>query len=216
MQKLFISFLILFTPLFFFSQKKEADTIYIQFDYTKERHYEKKNDTLFIKKDNDQKIYIEKNRNSDNYKYLNDFNDFRVRTSSKKLKTLNFSEKWIRIYRYKKSYILYSPCDWMNDTKIFIDDKKIQFKNSEISEFKIKSIKKKDENIFIRYSKSKNSKKTILKIHPVDKDLGIYEFTFYDGLENYKYLMVNEKNYLKYDIIVNDCTKSKLKEFEFD
>jgi hypothetical protein len=102
------------------------------------------------KNDIHQKIYIVKNKSSDYYKDLNYFQDFAAIGTKEKTNRFELSNKWIRIYKYKGQYILYVPCDLMNDTKIVIDDEKIQLKASEIVDYKIKCIKKKGENIIIK------------------------------------------------------------------
>lgn len=170
------------------------------------------NDTLFIKKDNHQKIYIEKNKNSNYYKDLNNFKDFAAINTKEKINQVGLSTKWIRIYKYKGKYILYAPCDWMNDTKIMIDDNKIQFKNAETVDHKIKCIKKRDENVIIKYKDRFLKKNVLLRIIPVDKEKGIYQF----DTKRFQYIMVEADKYQNFDILVNECIDSKLKEFKFD
>jgi len=174
---------------------------------------EKNNDTIFIKNEKHHKIYIEKNRNSDWYKYIAEFRDFNTEFSSEKIIQFGLKSRWMRIYKYQGEYFLYAPCDWMYDTKIIMNDTKFQIQNSETVIFDIKSIKKSTDNIFIKCKNPSNKEKTLLKIHPVDKNLGIYEFIFSDKFETYKYLMLDADNYLNYDIIVNYCTDSKTNEF---
>lgn len=64
----------------------------------------------------------------------------------------------------------------MNDTKIVIDDEKIQLKASEIVDYKIKCIKKKGENIIIKQKDPFLKKNILLKISPINKEKGIYRF----------------------------------------
>lgn len=171
-----------------------------------------KNDTIFIKNDKSQKIFIESNRDSDYYKYLDDFKNFKI--------TKNYSnimnQKWIRIYNYNSGYFLYAPCDWTYDTKIIIDRKYLQIKNSEISHYKIKHIKKKNDEILVKYSDPYSPKKLNLKIIPIDKKLGIYRFIFEDSVMKVEYMMIQAQKNKNFDIIVNDCKYEKTKEFEFD
>lgn len=175
--------------------------------------YSQKNDTIFIKNDIHQKIYIVKNKSSDYYKDLNYFQDFAAIGKKEKTNQFELSNKWIRIYKYKGQYILYVPCDLMNDTKIVIDDEKIQLKASEIVDYKIKCIKKKGENIIIKYKDPFLKKNILLKISPINKEKGIYRFKVN---KEFEYLMLEADKYQNFDILVNDCIDNKLQEFKFN
>lgn len=173
------------------------------------------NDTAFIKKDIHQKIYIEKNKNSNYYKEINNFQDFEAIDSKEKINQLGIANKWIRVYKYEGQYVLYAPCDWINDTKIVIDDNKIQFKNAETIDYKIKSLRKKDGKVFIKYKDTFLKKNVLIKIIPVDKEKGIYQFTE-DGCKGYQYIMADANKYQNFDILVNECIDSKFQEYKFE
>lgn len=72
--KLF-SIIIFLTPLFFFSQKKEIDTIYIQFDYAKDKHYEKKKEINYFEICIDNKKYVHFQYGIYNIKTIKTFNN---------------------------------------------------------------------------------------------------------------------------------------------
>ena len=171
-------------------------------------------DTLFLEKDLNHKVFIEKKITSDYYKQVVDFKGFETVNSTKKIESFNIKSKWIRVYYYENNYFLYAPCDWMYDLKYVIDDNKIQIKSEEINSFKIYSKKRYNDKVVIKY-KTPNSKNSVLLIiKPFDKTHGIYKFiSVCEGVTN-EYLMITPENYKSFDIIVNECVE-KTKEFDF-
>ena len=68
--------------------------------------YSQNNDTVFIKNNNLQKIYINEDRESNYYNLINNFDDFFL---TKELNIEDLESKWLKIYKYKNNYVLYYP-----------------------------------------------------------------------------------------------------------
>ncbi|PZU05197.1 MAG: hypothetical protein DI622_19315, partial [Chryseobacterium sp.] len=80
-----------------------------------------KNDTIFIKNDKFQKVFIDKNKNSDFYKLISDFTGFNTVKNFIKVNNQILNSKWIQVHNYKGEYFLYYPCDQINDLKYVIN-----------------------------------------------------------------------------------------------
>ena len=162
-------------------------------------------DTLFLKKTNYQRIFIDPNVNSVYYDML------------KEPKISNLERSYISLYRYKDNFYLYAPCDWMYNSKIEINKQKIFFQESETVEFIIKKKIIFNKN-HIKY-KFKNSfgKKGSLEIKPYNdqNEISIIRIKFKNRGAVYQ-LMVGVDKLKSFQIIVNDCQYNKNKEFEFD
>lgn len=173
------------------------------------------NDTLFVKKDEHQKIYIEKNRKSKYYSYLKNFSHFK-NLKNDKIISQGLNSKWVKIYKYKGKYILYAPCDWSVDTKIIISNNKIQIRGFETYIYSIVSIiklnKRQYKIEYLNYDKQKNN----LDIKVINYKKGIFEFTINNQGIIDKFWMLYSKNIKQYDILVNDCLYERTSEFEFD
>ncbi|MFY1046386.1 hypothetical protein [Chryseobacterium sp. GP-SGM7] len=111
MKKTLILFFIVFTPLFFFSQKKNPDTIYIQFDYTKDRHHEKKNEINFFEICIDNKRYVHFQYGTSKTKTIKSFdNKVMNRTNLSAFIKNDSGEKnvkYIIVKKLKNNYNLY-------------------------------------------------------------------------------------------------------------
>ncbi|WP_312902842.1 hypothetical protein [Chryseobacterium taichungense] len=166
-----------------------------------------KEDTIFIENNKFQKIYIEKNKNSNHYKSISDFTDFKNLGKS--------NSKWIQIHAYKGEYFLYYPCDQVNDLKYVIDIDQIQIKYSEIVAYKIISLKKRGQNTYIKYQEPNSGNKILLKIIPVNMESGIYKFITFIGNQQYEKIMLESSKYKNYNLIVNECTENKSSELDF-
>lgn len=66
--------IILLIPLFFFSQKKQIDTIYIEFNQFKDMHYEKKNANNYFDICIDNKKHVHFQYGTTNIKTIKKFN----------------------------------------------------------------------------------------------------------------------------------------------
>lgn len=62
--------------------------------------YSQNNDTVFIKNNNLQKIYINEDRESNYYNLINNFDDFFL---TKELNIEDLESKWLKIYKYKNN-----------------------------------------------------------------------------------------------------------------
>ncbi|KQT20663.1 hypothetical protein ASG22_16955 [Chryseobacterium sp. Leaf405] len=174
------------------------------------------NDTVFIKKDKYQNIYIVKDRNSEQYNSLINYSNFDTTRKIQKIEALGLNSKWLPLYKYIGKYYLYIPCDRMNDGKYLIDDNTIQISSSEITDYDIDSLEKQKNSLIIKYSEPNSKMEFNLTIIPIDKKKGIYKFITYQEKNHYEVLMLNTEYYKNYDIIVNECIDSKITEFKFD
>jgi hypothetical protein len=174
------------------------------------------NDTIFIKKDSYQSIYIINNKKSELYNSLVNYTDFNVNRNKQKIKSIKLNSKWLPLYKYEGKYYLYTPCDEINNITYVIDDSNIQIKSSEVTDFSISSIKRKKENIIIKYREPNFKSETILTIKPINKKNGIYKFITRKKNFKYEFMMLEANQYKNYDIIVNNCINSKVSEFKFD
>ena len=102
---------ILLTPILFFSQKKVIDTIYIQYDYTKDRHHEKKNEINFFEICIDNKKYVHFQYGTSNIKTVKNLNKNVINRIhlSKFIKNDSGDKhvKYIIIKKIKNNYKLY-------------------------------------------------------------------------------------------------------------
>lgn len=175
-----------------------------------------KSDTIFIKKNKFQKIFIDKSKNSDYYKSIADFTDFNTSESSSKFKNELFNSKWIQIHTYKKEYFLYFPCDLINELKYVINNDKIQIKSSEIVTYSIISFKRKKQKTYIKYQEPNSKKLILLTIIPIDQENGIYKFITSEGNQQYEKIMLQSDKYKNYNLIVNECNENKTSELDFE
>lgn len=173
-------------------------------------------DTIFIKKNKYQRIYILQDRNSKEYNSLIDFSNFNTNVKISKLESLGMNSKWLPLYKYSGNYYLYIPCDLINDKKYLIDNNNIQIQSSEVTNYTINSVKKEKENIFINYIDPNSKENFALKISPIDKKNGIYKFITITKEFSYELIMLDANKYKNYNIIINECSNNKVKEFEFD
>lgn len=173
-------------------------------------------DTIFIKKNKYQRVYILQDKNSKEYNSLIDFSNFNTNVKTSKLESLGMNSKWLPVYKYSGNYYLYIPCDVINDRKYLITDKNIQIQSSEVTSYVINSIKKEQKNVFINYTEPNSKENFSLKISPVDKNNGIYKFITTNKQLSYEIIMLDANKYKNYNVVINDCTNNKVKEFEFD
>lgn len=171
-------------------------------------------DTVFIKNDKHQKIYID-NKQSKYYNYINNFNGFKSLNTSE-IKKMGLNDKWIRVYPYKNKYILYAPCDWCNDTKILISNKEIQLKGCEIYSYKTISKKKINKNEYRIIIKNNENIIGYLKIKKIDLKNKIFEFYLNIDNTKQKIWMASSNDVMQYNILVNDCLMEKVGEYKFN
>ncbi|GAA4158232.1 hypothetical protein GCM10022217_19180 [Chryseobacterium ginsenosidimutans] len=174
------------------------------------------NDTVFIKKNKSQRVYILQDRNSNEYNSLIDFSNFNTNVKTSELESLGMNSKWLPVYKYSGNYYLYIPCDVINDRKYLITDNNIQIQSSEVTSYVINSIKKEQKNVFINYTEPNSKENFSLKISPVDKNNGIYKFITTNKQLSYEIIMLDANKYKNYNVVINDCTNNKVNEFEFD
>lgn len=96
---------------YFFSLKKNTDTIYIQFDYTKDRHHEKKNEINFFEICIDNKKYVHFQYGTSKIKAIKNFNKKVMNRTNLSAFIKNDSRdkdvKYIIIKKLKNNYNLY-------------------------------------------------------------------------------------------------------------
>ncbi|WP_333662616.1 hypothetical protein [Chishuiella changwenlii] len=149
-----------------------------------------KNDTIFISKTENNKIYLDSNHQG----FLSNID-------------IN-SENYFPIYSYNGKYYLYKPCDGYNDKNIHINDKSVTINIGEEQYFEISNkIENKQKTSYILVNESIN---TELEIKKINKKL--YVIKFYNDY----YLMTILNQVKKFPVIVNDCPKEKVDEFKFD
>lgn len=174
--------------------------------------YSQNNDTVFIKNNNLQKIYINEDKESNYYNLINNFDDFFL---TKELDIEDLESKWLKIYKYKNNYVLYYPCDGAYDFKAVINQKKIQYKRTEVTSYDIINIKRKRGNVIIKYFISSDHKMNVLKIKPIDKKIGLYSFEV-KGKNKEKFMMIESSQYKKFNILINECNSEKQEEINFN
>ena len=120
-----------------------------------------------------------------------------------------------KIYKYKNNYVLYYPCDGAYDFKAVINQKKIQYKRTEVTSYDIINIKRKRGNVIIKYFISSDHKMNVLKIKPIDKKIGLYSFEV-KGKNKEKFMMIESSQYKKFNILINECNSEKQEEINFN
>ncbi|UQD55504.1 hypothetical protein [Flavobacterium sp. K5-23] len=177
-------------------------------------------DTIFLLKENNgferHEIFIEPNKNSDNYKDIIDFSSFPEISNKNKNRYKEIPSKWIPLYSYKMDYYVYSPCDFSTNQQVGIYDKAIFFNDFELYNYQINSSKESNNKCIIYY-KGLENEKTKLEIFILDKKKGVtvFKYTRKNNEVDYR-LMVVAENARLFPLIINKCINGKTKEFEFE
>lgn len=193
-------------------------------------------DTIFVFKDTVvgelQTIFIDKNKDSEFYDRIANFNFQYFDNDSYKYSIGYFKEQkitlkttkpviswtnWVTLKQYKQQYYAYHPCDFLfhfrqsvNDST-FIDwtgegpvaNKIVEQKKINAKTYEFKLIGIYDQN-------------RVLTIHILDKKKGIAIFEEEIGKERKVYLMIAANKIRSVPIIVNHCPTQKQTELEFD
>lgn len=197
----------------------------------------KNSDTIFIKKDHlygyKQSIFIEKNKNSEFYNNITnfEFNDFdkesyqtsldylkKNKISLNKQKNILPSDKWIAIKYYNNEFYAYHPCDFYSFYQISITDSVyIELTGEGPIANKILNKKKVNNNTFELKATSIYEENKTIKIHILDynKEIAIFENIKEDG-SSYYYLMISANKIKSIPFIVNHCEIHKQSELEFE
>jgi hypothetical protein len=171
---------------------------------------------ILIKSDETNKIYLVQNKSSKLYDKLSNFSDFDV-VFDEKDKTNGVNSKWLKVEKYKNNYVLYAPCDWINERKMIIENYHLKIKHGEIEKYNlIKHGNLGKNSFYAEYetdSVSKNKFSFIAKvIH--EKPL-VYEFEFSTNNSKWKENYSKVDHIKDFDIIYNECKAIKADEFEF-
>ena len=132
-----------------------------------------------------------------------------------KVSIKSFPKKWINLRKYKGEYIIYKPCDGKTFS-IEISESNVIFCGIEPSVDIITKLNKqtKDELVMemktLERSKIKNSKLSIFKT----KFKNVYELIYSTENSSRKYYVTPINKIAEYDMIVNNCVKIKLQEFQ--
>jgi len=203
-----------------------------------------KNDTVFLVRNQNKKdgyyhkIYIDYNRNSKYYHWINNFgfdynNEFHFDRDGYKealqllkgedkrpLKENNIKgipKQWCLLNQYKNKYYVYVPSDGGANYRInFTDTTMIEYGVESPEPSAILSFENIKLDVYQIKRKEYHGKVSTFTIHVIDRDKGIVIF---ENLFNYKpnryILMVDASRIKEYPIIVNYCAESRMYELEF-
>jgi hypothetical protein len=199
-------------------------------------------DTIFLKQpvaDSFYSIfYIEKNRESDHYKFLADFSFNQYENLDeynkalleknihvKKFDTYGLPVEWVPLNLYKGKYYLYVPSDAGNLGRRILNDSLLIFWFMDgPSPNVLSSVKKINETTYTIHSMNKlfdgegYVNPEILNIYIIDKinKIAVWEYkSKKEKTFNYS-LYIPKENIKNYDLIVSYCDTGKQSEFEFD
>ena len=174
------------------------------------------NKNIVIQTNKDNKVYLIKDKTSKLYTQLLDFTDFDS-VFDKNDKSNGRNSKWLRVEKYNKNYVLYAPCDWINDRKMIIENFHLKIKHGEIQKYKLVKHGNLGENAFYAEheidSISKN--KFSFKAKMINEKPLVYEFEFSKNNTKWKENYTKADNISDFDIVYNECKLNKVDEFEF-
>lgn len=201
--------------------------------------HKKVNDTLFlvreITKDYYHAVYIEKNRQSAEYKRLLNFKmdtteaagyhesylsfKQKVKSRLKKASIAGLPTQWMPAYRYQNKYYIYSPSEWGNIDRRIITDSTIVYWDMEDPFPELLSLTGHIGNTYTfktsHYMSGAKSSKLVIHIVDTVTKLAVWE-DFSQPLP-YRYgLYIPRGQATRLDMIVNYCAQNKVFEFQFD
>ena len=194
------------------------------------------NDTLFIKKDSVQSIFIDKTKNSKYYSISNitfaeiENNEIYkqnfefLKTQKIKLKNHKIDnklpQKWTPLYLYNGEYYIYYPnypCDYWAYRLCFITDS--TFVDAWATDVMVDAIleyKKIKNNIFqfnVAYLSTFQNRK--ITFYLIDKKRGIAILRDENGEGSGDFLMVDADKAKNFPVIVNECDNGKMFQLDF-
>ena len=210
-----ISFLFCLKSNFVFSQKSGVDTI-------------------FLIRNENQKVFVEPSKKSQRYKTLSDFSFAEFQEESyqtqlselisaeiefKKMKYGQMPKKWVECYLYKGKPFLYYPCDFLHyRAAMFTDSTFLEITGEGPQIYPMIAYEKRKD-----YRSSIKAKGIEIIIHPViirGKSLAVFETYYFNQDETEKIpiyiLMTDAHNIYQLPMIVNECDYQKEIEFKLD
>jgi hypothetical protein len=187
---------------------------------------------IYLLKEKNHSIFIEKIKNSFFYDKICDFNFGKFDKSSylssidylkenkirlTKVSTGDFPKRWITLKQYKGKFYTYYPSDFYSHYKVGITDTSfIEYTGEGPEAKKIISYKKIDNQTFQFILLGYTLKLEKLTVHLIDIKNGIAVFEENNlGQVNYK-LMISADKIRNLPIIVNYCKVQKQVEFHFE
>lgn len=212
---LFVIFVICSKSIVVFSQHSDADTI-------------------FLIKNENQKVFVEPSKKSQRYKTLSDFSFaeyqeesyqsqlselISAETEFKKMKYGQMPRKWVRSYLYKGVPYLYYPCDFIHyGAAMFTDSSFLKITGEGPEIYPMLAYSKKSDNC--HYIKARGLE---IIIHPVTingKQLAVFETYYYSQEETERipdYSLMTDARYIRQlPMIVNECDYQKEIEIKLD
>lgn len=191
-------------------------------------------DTIFLIKNENQKVFVEPSKKSERYKTLSDFSfaEFQEESYQSQLSELISSEtvfkkinygkmpkKWVRCYLHKSKPFLYYPCDFIHyGAAMFTDSTFLDITGEGPQIYPL-----------VAYEKRKDNTRSIIAqgieiiIHPVTiggKSLAVFETYYFNQEEPERIpiyiLMTDARNIYQLPMIVNECDNQKEIEFKLD
>ncbi len=201
-----------------------------------------KADTIIIHKEitNDYRhiIYIDQSHDSQEYKWLVDFqfnednrSTYEVNyeyfkkekaASFKKQKSVGLPKHWLPVYSYKNAYYLYAPSDWGNAGRRIVNDSAFVYWYMDGPyPVPLQSVNKVNKYKYVLsiadHLHNDNDSITTLTLHIIDpkSKLTIFEFSNASGNSHYQ-LYIPVENADKFDMIINHCNNQKQMEYNFE
>lgn len=191
-------------------------------------------DTIFLTRNENQKVFVEPSKKSERYKTLSDFSfaEFQeesyqsqiselisAETEFKKMNYGQMPKKWVRCYLYKGKPFLYYPCDFIHySAAMFTDSTFLHIGGEGPDVYPMISCKIRSDKSYLIKAKGME-----IIIHPViisGKAIAVFEtYYLYEGeterIPIYS-LMTDARNIYQLPMIVNECDFQKELEFKLD
>lgn len=173
------------------------------------------NDTVFLKNDSLNKIFIIQSKDTKYHNSLSDFKKFPNYIEAYKNNHI-INSRWIPLYKFENEYYLYEACD-IGEHRILISEENLTIEGWEFYSYKICGdiIKYSRKHYGLKYKGFDNEEQS-LEINIIDKEAGIAVFKFTSKGHLHYQLMVEADKVNNYYVIVNYCEFSKVEEYPFE
>lgn len=183
-------------------------------------------------------VYIDSNRNADNYNFITDFsfttsenldyylNDFKKRKiRMTPIASPDLPNEWIPLYLYKNKYYVYEPSEAGALCRRILNDSLLVFWFMDgPMPYVVRSITKTGKQSWQVQTKDYIIQEEgyvrpeILHIYMIDpvKKIAVWEYKSQNGKQYNYELVVAKESAKEFDIIINYCATNKMLEFEFD
>ena len=172
------------------------------------------NKNIVIQTNKDNKVYLIQDKTSKLYAQLLDFSDFDS-VFDKNDKSNGRNSKWIKVEKFRGNYVLYAPCDWMNERKMIIENSHLKIKHGEVAKYKLVKHGNLGKSSFYAEYEIDPENKFSFKAEVINEKPLVYEFELSENNTKWKENYIKADHVLDFNIVYNECKLNKVDEFEF-